>query len=607
MKFSLPHLGFPLLTKDLLEQAQNRRTYQLRSSEALLLYLFVLLVSYDNFARANWNFFEVLGVGREMLEVVFTVTAWGIYLIMPVMTCGAIAGERERETWQLLLVTRLGKRTILLEKYFSRVISALTFLVLTIPVMVVAYPLGGITAFQVIVAVWSLFLCLLLVGATGLCCSAWCKSISGALVTTYLLLAAWLFCPIFVVSQIVGWNNYRATPIHWFYSTLFSGMQELANIPWILFWEVGRGGTSWVSMAGLGYYSIPTLVQVMFFLGLAFWGISRPIATGGASFRQKVSTWLDRFFQSLNQNSITRGKKFFKNRSDFPESHPIAWLEQSRVLLGSPTQRIRAAVAIMSILVLTIAYSVRENSIGPLMLVMLFLFMPLNLFFSIASASLISRERSRQTLDVLLVTPISGSEILREKMAGLNRWYWSMIIAYASVLAFGVFLAVISQIGLIAVIDQILKEVEWILEALMIFIYLPPLVIWISVACGIVSKSRSRAVLRSLGIVGGWCFLGWMVAISESLTDPPFSSAPWFMIACAGTLSGPLFIVTSIEARELQKVLNLTEYLCFSLGNAVFYLVLSRVIRHWCYRNFARKLGRLEFEESLTEPAEVAA
>ena len=137
MRVRLPGFGFPLLTKDLLEQAQRRRTYVMRAIEAFLLYVFVLVIAFEHFARAKWNFFELLGAGKEILESVFIVTAWGIYLILPAMTCGAIAGERERETWQLLLVTRLGKRTILLEKYFSRVVAALSFLVLTIPIMVV--------------------------------------------------------------------------------------------------------------------------------------------------------------------------------------------------------------------------------------------------------------------------------------------------------------------------------------------------------------------------------------------------------------------------------------------------------------------------------------
>ena len=200
MRIRLPSFGFPLLTKDLLEQAQRRRTYVVRAIEALVLYVFVLAIAFHHFARANWNLFQLLGSGKEILESVFTVTTWGIYLILPAMTCGAIAGERERETWQLLLVTRLGKRTILLEKYFSRIVAALSFLVLTIPIMVVAYPMGGVTATRIFDAVWCLLLCILIVGATGICCSAWCRTIAWALISTYLLIVGWIMISLLIVE-----------------------------------------------------------------------------------------------------------------------------------------------------------------------------------------------------------------------------------------------------------------------------------------------------------------------------------------------------------------------------------------------------------------------
>jgi hypothetical protein len=45
-----------------------------------------------------------------------------------------------------LFVTRLRPGTIILEKYLSRLRMVAGFLVLAIPCMTVAYPLGGVTA-----------------------------------------------------------------------------------------------------------------------------------------------------------------------------------------------------------------------------------------------------------------------------------------------------------------------------------------------------------------------------------------------------------------------------------------------------------------------------
>ena len=610
MKFPFPTFGFPLLTKDLLEQAQRKRTYLVRAIEAFLLYVFVLFITFEHFARAKWHFFEMLGTGKVMLEGVFTVTAWGIYLILPAMTCGAIAGERERETWQLLLVTRLGKRTILLEKYFSRVVAALSFLVLTIPIMVVAYPMGGVTSTRIFDAVWCLLLCILIVGATGICCSAWCRTIAGALISTYLLIVGWIMIPLMIVSSLYSYQNYHDSLLHLLYQELFPGPQEAANIPFVMFWMPNSSALTWTSRL---HYSIPSLVQVGILLGFAYWGISRPIETGGESLWKRAFRFLDGFFHAINRNSVTRGKKFFENRADLPVDHPIAWRERSRALLSSPLQRIRLAVFLATVLVITFAYAVWTGREEFTIAVPIILFCIACLFFAVSGASAISRERSRQTLDVLLVTPISGREILKEKMAGINRWYWWMMCCYGAIIAVGLSIsASVATGGGFSIVEPFLKEMEWLVEAVLLLIYLPPLTIWISVACGMVSRSQSRAVIMSLMIVGGWCLVGWGIAVSEIMRPVlqgklPFEGLVVFMIF--GWLAGPLFVLSAILFNQIQFSMDLPTYLFFSGVNAGFHLILSRVIRWWCYRNISRRLGRLEIESGtgdIEEGAEVA-
>ncbi|MCA9099113.1 MAG: ABC transporter permease subunit, partial [Planctomycetaceae bacterium] len=477
-----------------------------------------------------------------------TVTTWGIYLILPAMTCGAIAGERERETWQLLLVTRLGKRTILLEKYFSRVVAALSFLVLTIPIMVVAYPMGGVTATRIFDAVWCLLLCILIVGATGICCSAWCRTIAWALISTYLLIVGWIMIPLLIVASLYSYQNYHDSPLHLVYEELFPGPTEAVNIPFILFWMSSSAGKTWITII---HYSIPAFVQVAILLGFAYWGISRRIETGGESLWNRTFRFLDGFFHAINQNSITRGKKFFENRIDLPVDHPIAWRERSRAMLSSPVQKIRVVVGTISILILSITFSGRTGVSFAILITLYFLFGLACLFLAVSGAGLISRERSRQTLDVLLVAPISSRELLRDKLSGINRWYWGMTIFFSLPMLFGTYLAILSS-GL-GVRDTWTDELFlllfvrefWFIESLCLLVFFPPLVIWTSIACGLVSKSQSRAVLMSLGIIGGWCLLSWGVAVSGFFNNRFDGSELSYIVNLFVWLSGPLFRIST--------------------------------------------------------------
>lgn len=597
MRADFSKFSFPLLAKDLIEQAQRKRTYVLRVLKATALYCCLIFLLFDYFFRSRWDISDRLGFGDDFLKMMFTVIAWGIYLILPAMTAGIIAGERERDTWELLLVTRLGKGTILLEKFLGALVGAWSFLLLSIPVMIIIYPLGGITAGRIMNAVWCLFLCILLVGATGTCCSAWCRTIAGALISTYLVIVGWIMIPLLIIMNLYpSWNDFTKTLLHQFYEFWFPGPRESTNIPWTLFWELqGPQTPGLLGTAGyLLYFSIPVFVQVLMLLGIAYLGVRRPIRTGGLSVWRRMFRLVDAFFLRINENPFTRGRKLFETREDLPEDYPIRWRERNRAFLSNPLQRLRIGLVISALLILTFVYSAWTMSVAGMFIVLIFLFTASILYFTVAGGSLVSRERSRQTLDVLLVAPIPVKAILSEKMAGLNRWYWWMMSAYGILVLFGGGLILSLDTG--SALSSFRNTTDdWLIETLLLPIYLPPLAIWISVACGMIARSQSRAVTAAVTITAGWCLFGWGVAVSEGLTS--LARLPGLTpLLLIGPLFGPLFLLTALVFREVQPFIALHQYLLLSTWNLVFFLTLSRVIRWWCFRNIAGKLERLECE-----------
>src|SRR5688572_3503195 len=116
MRAVVQHLGLPLLAKELLEQAARPRTYIVRTLYAALLFFFALLIFYFSSYESIANPLALFGRGREVFFNVVRLQFAGVLLFMPAITCGAITAEKERNTFGLLLLTRLSPTTILLEK-----------------------------------------------------------------------------------------------------------------------------------------------------------------------------------------------------------------------------------------------------------------------------------------------------------------------------------------------------------------------------------------------------------------------------------------------------------------------------------------------------------
>jgi ABC-2 type transport system permease protein len=102
-------------------------------------------------------------VGIEMLLVIF---------IVPALTSGAITGERERKTYDLLQTTLLPAPTFLVGKMESSLGYIVLLLLSAIPLQSIAFLFGGVSEAEVILAFTILIFTALVLGALGLFFSA---------------------------------------------------------------------------------------------------------------------------------------------------------------------------------------------------------------------------------------------------------------------------------------------------------------------------------------------------------------------------------------------------------------------------------------------------
>lgn len=111
-----------------------------------------------------------------------------LILIAPAMTSGAIAGERERQTLDLLLVTNTGSFRIMIGKVMESFAVLALLIVCGLPVMCLCLLTGGISLGQILIGELFLLAEAFACVSIGVFCSAIFRSTAVSAVTSYLIL-----------------------------------------------------------------------------------------------------------------------------------------------------------------------------------------------------------------------------------------------------------------------------------------------------------------------------------------------------------------------------------------------------------------------------------
>jgi ABC-type transport system involved in multi-copper enzyme maturation permease subunit len=133
--------------------------------------------------QAGISIFGVL-VNFELLLIAF---------MTPALTAGAIAGERERQTLDLLLCTRVRPIGIILGKLLSSMLFVLLLLLLSVPLFSAVFLFGGIELDQVLIVLLIGLVTAVTLASLGLLCSTIARRATGATVASYALAFLLLF------------------------------------------------------------------------------------------------------------------------------------------------------------------------------------------------------------------------------------------------------------------------------------------------------------------------------------------------------------------------------------------------------------------------------
>jgi ABC-type transport system involved in multi-copper enzyme maturation permease subunit len=512
MNAALQFFHFPLLAKELAERASRRRTYVLRVVYAVLFFGMILW----SIRRLIGEFhIEDLGSGGSLIDALTRFQLFGIHLFLPAMMCGAIARERESGSLPLLLLTTLSPGRIVLQKYLAGLVPMFTFLLLSTPLLAIAYALGGVTVDLIAVSAAILVLATCEVGALTLLCSACCRTTIRAFVATY------------VVGAILGFG------VPWIADWIGSYWQSYAEKPWIL--ESGNLSflvpLSPIEIA-YGYQRrivsemhvyLPCIALTLFSLVFARIELQRRTFRP-ERVRRPMRTWaISRGFRWINQRL---GGVVFGRNSTLPEDRPILWREGRRFGLQEPVGVLRlgawiTAFAFAGLLLIALGAEKYVNpeevdfsaQVGVILAGLTALcMMPW-------AASAFTGERSGETLAVLLTTPLGGREIVAQKAQFLTRVQGTFALALGAIFTWqAAAFAWDRRDGPLD--DSALAWLGAVLPALLVY---PQVLLWSGLWIGLLCRTARSALLVSLVVVAAILFVPatWIAQILYSLYDHP--------------------------------------------------------------------------------------
>ena len=393
--------GLPLLTRDLREQAARPRTYVIRVAYTALIAAIVFWNAGEIFEFFSEGLTVMdLGRGREIFDQIVLWQLAGIVLVGPVISAGAIAEEKERDTLAVLLTTQLGPRLIIREKFYSRMFVVCGLVAMSMPLLGFSYSLGGVSQLQLIGSIVLLLTAVALTVSMTMCLSAWCSSTTAALTLT-ILMGVPVLGPI---GAAIAASSVSTAP---------DGL--------------------WIAVALV----VAGVTRV--FLRLAESALVARAAVQSRNPVLEAFRAIDRFFHDVNDR-LARGRLIVDDRTPLPDDEPVAWRHRYRKSLGTVRYLVRILICLELPTLIFSLFTATDISWNPsdhgvaftVTLVLLWLISSVILLSSVIG--MIGAERTHQTLDTLLATPMPTSELLSQCRLGLNRLLLVISVPFATLL-----------------------------------------------------------------------------------------------------------------------------------------------------------------------------
>ena len=304
-------------------------------------------------------------------------------LIAPSFAAGGIAGEKERRTYEMLLASPVRPQTIV----FGKLVASLTHLAIlvfsSLPIVMLCLPMGGVSIYEVLVQMLVVLASMTTFCMISLTCSSYFTRTAASLSISY------LFILILAALTLWVWNGLRLD------------------------------GQSRLNFMLLGIPSFAIVISVpLFHLVAARMMFPPDVGSEGAQVVDLEKETMDAVGLVLNRDAFPDRLLLPPTRLDLmpDNANPVYDKEMRSEFIGQGTLMLRWVIQISMIMAIGLMAGcviIWTQYIGYYICYMVVFNVLVGPVFS---AGIVTSERERQTLDLLLTTPLSGGQIWMGKM-----------------------------------------------------------------------------------------------------------------------------------------------------------------------------------------------
>lgn len=193
----------PVMMKELRGRMRGARAFLILSIYLGLMSAFALLI-YLILRTASGGATSAAGtIGRALFTGVVGVELLLILFIAPSFTAGAITGERERQTYDLLQTTLLSSPSFVVGKLESALGYIVLLLLAGVPLQSLAFLFGGVSEGELVLAFVLLLVLAIALGTIGIYYSSALSRTLAASVRAYTLIGGLLFIAPLLLNVVV--------------------------------------------------------------------------------------------------------------------------------------------------------------------------------------------------------------------------------------------------------------------------------------------------------------------------------------------------------------------------------------------------------------------
>jgi ABC-type transport system involved in multi-copper enzyme maturation permease subunit len=184
----------PVLQNELVANLRQTRTF-------VLLFAYVAILGLLVFAA--WPAEQRIDMSNsDMAGPLVNLLFLGQYMLMSLMApsfaAGAITGEKERDSFEMLLASPMKPGAIVLGKLAASLCPLAELMIGSLPVVMLCLPLGGVQFFEVLAAYLAMISSIALFTMISLWCSSFFRRTSASLVVSYLLILPLAMAGVFI-------------------------------------------------------------------------------------------------------------------------------------------------------------------------------------------------------------------------------------------------------------------------------------------------------------------------------------------------------------------------------------------------------------------------